>query len=321
MRCGMRSEAQRSVAMRCVRAVVAALVLQLFPVAVSAGDAGDEALYWRIFRGDAEAGFLLGTIHSEDPRVLDFPESLARELASCEVFAMELVPDLPTLTRLTEYMHYAENGTLEAKLGPDRYRRVMAALAEYQVPEDWKSRMKVWAVLMTLSLPPPESGFFMDLSLSLRAAGDGLKVTGLETLEQQLAFLEDMPFEFQLQLLDQALAEYPRVGEVHRQMVDAFLTGSLSALQALAFEQFEQLDPPVRSYFVGEGIIARNRRMLQRLQPLLRESRVFVAVGALHLPGEEGVVALLRANGYRLEPMPSPFAPTAAVTSGERTAE
>ena len=147
------------------------LLLGMCPLASQAGPDSDDALYWRIFDGERQAGFLLGTIHSEDARVLDFPPSLAEELASCEVFAMEMVPDLPTLQRLTEYMHYPEDGMLERHLGAERNRRVMEALAEYRVPEAWKARMKVWALLMTLSVPPPETGFFMDLSLSLRAAG------------------------------------------------------------------------------------------------------------------------------------------------------
>lgn len=299
-----------------------ALIACLAPASLWADDKAheqaDDSLYWRILAEGREAGFLLGTIHSEDARVVDFPQSLVDQLASCDVFAMEMVPDLPTLRQLTEYMHYPEPGMLEQKLGAERYQRVMTALSGYQVPPDWKSRMKVWAVLMTLSVPPPRSGFFMDLSLSLRAAGGGLEVTGLETLEQQLAFLENMPLEYQLGLLDQALEDYQHVGEIHRQMIDAYLTGSLDRLESLSDEQFAELEAPVRQYFIGEGIVARNRRMLENLRPLLGESRVFVAVGALHLPGEAGLVALLRDLGYTLEPMPSPFsAPVVNLPNGK----
>ncbi len=293
-----------------------ALLLAFVPVSAAAEAEPEDALYWRIVRGGEEAGYLLGTIHSEDPRVVDFPQHLVDQLTSCDAFAMEMVPDLPTLTRLTEYMHYPERGTLEKHLGAERYQRVLQALSGYQVPEDWKARMKVWAALMTLSVPPPQTGFFMDMSLSLRAAGSGLDVRGLETLEQQLAFLEEMPMEYQIDLLDQALDEYARVEELHGQMVDAYVTGSLETLESLSDEQFEQLDEPVRRYFLDEGITARNRRMMEGLRLLLDESRVFVAVGALHLPGDEGLIALLRADGYRLVPLPNPFA-AASAAAGE----
>jgi len=153
----------------------------------------DSALFWSISKNDEQAGFLLGTIHSEDPRVLDFPPEFVDDLNANQVFAMEMVPDLPTLKRLTEFMQYQDGTTLESRVGPERFASLQLALSKYRVPADWIDRMKVWAVMMTLSVPPPQTGLFMDFSLSLRAAGAGLKVVGLETLDQQLSFLEDMP--------------------------------------------------------------------------------------------------------------------------------
>jgi uncharacterized protein YbaP (TraB family) len=275
----------------------------------------DSALYWTISRDGEPAGYLLGTVHSEDPRVLDFTEAFAGELGANQVFAMEMVPDLPTLTRLTEYMHYQDGTTLEQRVGAERFARVRAALAEYRVPPDWIARMKVWAAMMTLSVPPPRTGLFMDFSLSLRAAGAGLKVVGLESLGQQLSFLEEMPEDQQLSLLDQALDEYGRVGEVHDQMVESYLAGDLRALVEQVDEQLEELTPEARRYFLAEGIEARNQRMVSAALPLLKDSRVFIAVGALHLPGDAGLIALLRREGFELSPLPLPL--SAAESRGE----
>jgi hypothetical protein len=282
------------------------LTLAVFDSGVMAAE-DDRALLWSLFRQGETAGYLLGTIHSEDPRVLEFPAEFLEQLQSCEIFAMEMVPDLPTLARLTTYMQYQDGRTLESEIGPDRYAKVRSTLSNYQVPADWVARMKVWATVMTLSVPPPETGFFMDFSLSLRAAGAGLKVVGLETLEEQLSFLENMPMDQQLSLLDQALAEYSQVREVHDEMVRNYLRGDLQALQTAAAEQLSELDPQTRDYFLGQGIDARNHRMMESLLPQLSKARVFVAVGALHLPGEEGLIQLLREAGYQLMPQDSPF--------------
>ena len=267
----------------------------------------DSALFWSISKDGEQAGFLLGTIHSEDPRVLDFPLEFMDDLSANQVYAMEMVPDLPTLKRLTEFMQYQDGTTLESRVGPERFTSLQLALSEYQVPPNWIARMKVWAVMMTLSVPPPETGFFMDFSLSLRAAGAGLKVVGLETLEQQLSFLEDMPVAQQLMLLDQALVEHEKVREIHEQMVDSYLAGDLLALKSQAEEQLDQLEPDAKQYFMEQGIDMRNRRMLESLLPHLLTSQVFVAVGALHLPGESGLIQLLRARGYDLTPLPFPL--------------
>ena len=264
--------------------------------------AEDTALFWSIMQGDRQAGYLLGTIHSEDPRVLDFPQDFLQQLASNEVFAMEMVPDLPTLTRLMDYMQYQDGTTLESRVGSERFMKIRSALANYQVPADWIAKMKIWATVMTVSVPPPKTGFFMDFSLSLRASGSGLQVVGLETLEEQLSFLEDMPEDQQLALLDQALLDYDQVTNVHDQMVEKYLKGNLQGLQVEAENQLEQLDPATKDYFISQGIDARNLRMLESLLPLLEKSTVFVAVGALHLPGDSGLIALLRRQGYRLQP-------------------
>jgi len=281
-------------------------VFFLFPALLFADQ--EKAIYWSIMDGDRQVGYLLGTIHSEDPRVLDFPESFLKQLGSNQVFAMELVPDLPTLKKLNEYMHYQNGTTLESEIGPERFAKVRKLLlSHYQVPVAWLETMKVWAVVMTLSVPPPETGFFMDFSLSLRASGSGLRVVGLETLEQQLSFLENMPEGQQLELLDQALMDYHQVGELHDQMVDGYLAGDLQVLKKEAEAQMDQMTHEAKNYFVEQGIDARNHRMMKTLLPLLAESSVFVAVGALHLPGDQGLVSLLRANGFILKPESLPL--------------
>ena len=192
-------------------------------------------------------------------------------------------------------------------VGEERYQRVQEALAAYSMPPEWISRMKVWAAMMTLSVPPSSTGLFMDLSLSLRAAGARMKVVGLETLEQQLAFLEEMPLDQQLELLDHALDEYRKVEEVHRTLVDAYLHNDPEALMKLSDEQMAELAPALRTYFMSQGVDARNHRMLESLLARLDEGTVFAAVGALHLPGQNGLVALLRQRGYELQPLPFPL--------------
>ena len=268
----------------------------------------DRALFWSIQKDGEPVGYLLGTIHSEDPRVLDFTEDFLLKLNSNNMFAMELVPDLPTLARLTEYMHYPKGKTLESVIGTDRFNALTSALSTYKVPADFVNQMKPWAAMMTLSTPPPETGFFMDLSLSLRASGSGLKVVGLETLEQQLSFLENMPLSMQLSLLDQAIEEFGQVSQTHDLMVDAYLENNLFELQALSDEQLKVVGAQVSDYFIKLGVHERNLRMLESLLSQLENNKVFVAVGALHLPGEEGLLNKLRSKGFELSPLAMPFA-------------
>lgn len=282
--------------------------VDVYPVEVGvAGSNPDAALFWAIEKDGNPAGYLLGTIHSEDPRVLDFSAEFLDKLNSNSTFAMEMVPDLPTLARLTNYMNYPPGQTLESVIGPERFKALTKALSVYNVPENFVVRMKPWAAMMALSTPPPQTGFFMDLSLSLRASGSGLKVVGLETLEQQLSFLENMPMPMQLDLLDQAIAEAGRVQQAHDEMVEGYLENNLQLLVSLTDEEFEQIGEEASTYFFEAGIVQRNLRMLDSLLPHLVSGTVFTAVGAMHLPGEDGLLSLLRQNGFELMPLAMPF--------------
>ena len=289
------------------------LLFALTPVAVYPDEASvpgsnpDTAMFWAIEKDGKPSGYLLGTIHSEDPRVLDFSTDFLHKLNSNSIFAMEMVPDLPTLARLTNYMNYPPGQTLESVIGPERFKALTTAMSSHNIPENFVERMKPWAAMMALSTPPPQTGFFMDLSLSLRASGSGLKVVGLETLEQQLSFLEDMPLSMQLSLLDQAIAEAGRVQQAHDEMVESYLENNLELLVSLTDQEFDQIGEEASTYFFEAGIVQRNHRMLDSLLPHLEFATVFTAVGAMHLPGEDGLLSLLRQNGFELMPLAMPF--------------
>lgn len=270
--------------------------------------AADQALLYTVSKDGALRGYLLGTVHSDDARVLEFSGAFTDALQSCDRFAMELVPNQPTLSRLMDYMHYQDGTTLKGEIGEERFARVVEAARTYHLGPDQLATMKVWAAMMTLSIPPPKNGLFMDLSLALQAAGMGLEVVGLETLDEQLSFLEDMPKDQQLILLDQALDEFGDMYAFYDELISAYVESDLQALQETSESQFAELPDEVEEYFYSRGIDARNLRMRDRLLTELDKGTVFTAVGALHLPGETGLITLLRNEGYAVEPAPfSPF--------------
>ena len=95
--------------------------------------------------------------------------------------------------------------------------------------------------------------------------------------------------------------------QAHDEMVDTYLKNDLPRLQALSEEQLRQVGKEASDYFIDYGIVARNQRMLLSLQNHLANDRVFIAVGALHLPGKDGLINLLRRSGYKLAPLDLPL--------------
>jgi uncharacterized protein YbaP (TraB family) len=267
----------------------------------------DTALHWYIEDASGPRGQLLGTIHSEDPRVLDFTPEFLAQMQDHRIFAMELVPDLPTLSELQQRMNLPEGEDLRTIVGETVFNHLEVALIKHGLSKEAILNLQPWAAVMTLSVPAPETGLFMDFSLSLRASGSGLDVVGLESLGQQLAFLEELPRAQQLALIGHALSELGTVEKLHDQMVDVYLGGDLRQLHTLAMSELQDLDEPLRAAFVDRGVEARNQVMLNSALALLDSGRVFIAVGALHLPGPKGLLSLLREAGYVLRPAPWPL--------------
>jgi uncharacterized protein len=280
--------------MPCFRLLCLLLVLSLSPLASA-------QVFWSVSDDEGRQSWLLGTVHSEDPRLLDFPPELMQALAESDRVALELVPDSAMLGQLNEAMHF-RNGGLDQVIEAELYQQVVELMdREYGMGEPAVRRMRPWAAAMTLSLPPPQTGLFMDLALSFRAAGMGKEVVALESLEEQLAFLEGLDEPLQIELLRQAVADHARIPELFEQLISTYLSGDLDELERQSFAQMGEMDPAIVEHFNQVGLVDRNRVMLERARPWLEEGGLIIAVGALHLPGEDGLIELLRGEGYRVE--------------------
>lgn len=263
--------------------------------------AANAQVFWSVTDDEGRQSWLLGTVHSEDPRLLDFPPELIEALQQSERLALELVPDVAMLERLQQAMHF-DNGGLNEVLDEALYDEVVRILGEsYGMGEPAVRRLRPWAAGMTLSVPPPQTGLFMDLALSFRASGLGLDVIALETLDEQLGFLKGMSQEAQIELIDAAVKEHENMPETFELLVAAYLGGDLDQLEALSRDQLEGMDEEVARHFNEVGLKQRNHIMLERALPYLEQGGLMIAVGALHLVGDDGLVRLLEEEGFELE--------------------
>jgi len=101
-------------------------------------------------------------------------------------------------------------------------------------------------------------------------------------------------------MLTQTLESVSRIEGEFDRLKNAYLSGDLAGVSAIADEGFATLDPALGARIQQRLIGDRNRNMADRLEPLLKQGSLFVAVGALHLPGEGGVLNLLAQRGYRI---------------------
>lgn len=142
------------------------------------------------------------------------------------------------------------------------------------------------------------SGQPLDLYFATEARRQAKTLTPLETMEQQMTFLFDHdPVEKQAADLVRMVREKDNMQTESKRLTDLYLAGDLDAMWRLgqAYEEkFGDL-----SYLVKE----RNTTWMTKLPQLMAVRPTFVAVGALHLPGPDGLISLLRKAGFRLKPL------------------
>lgn len=280
------------------------LYLLLFLLAASVAQAENEkALLWRIVTPQGAVSHLFGTIHSEDPRVLALPASVEQAFASARTLVLELDLGKAQAVAMGQAMLIPSGKDLQSLIGETLYRQSVDAMAERGYADVVVNRLQPWAIVLTLNMPKAETGLFLDYVLYLQAIEQGKRVLGLERMEEQLSVFTSLSLDEQVSLLRDTLREHDEFPRIFERLLEAYLQHDLQALAELAEESKKGDDAALQQRFMGKLLDERNLLMVQRLLPLLEKGELFAAVGALHLPGENGLLALLRQQGMQLTPV------------------
>ncbi len=254
---------------------------------------------WRIDKNGVEPSYLFATMHSEDPRILKLPENVDKVFLKAKSFTAEIDLSIDMNATLGLSMLLPENKNLKSIIGDVLFQSSVSILKDFGIPKKIVNRMKPWAVLMTLSYPKPKTGLFLDKLLFNKAQKQNKKHYGLETAQEQIAIFNETPLSQQTILLRDTIKQYPTFHQQLEQLKKLYLKGDLDGLLQFNHKVMLQGDYQVADQFMVNLIDKRNFKMVDRMQPRLREGNAFIAVGALHLPGEKGILALLRQQHYR----------------------
>lgn len=257
-------------------------------------------VFYEIVAPDGSRDWLLGTVHAEDERILDFPPVLLQALRQVDVVALELAPDRAMLEQLQREMRLPDDARLSDLLPNALYQRALTALIEEGVPEQRALHMRPWAAAMVLAQPPGATGGFMDLALARVASHRGIGIEALETIDEQVEFFRGLRLGAQQELLRGALDRLDRRAADLDRIVSVYLDGDLAALEDLAEAHLSGASSELRERFQRYALDVRNRRMAERAVPMLSSDSVLIAVGALHLVGPGGLPARLRAQGFEV---------------------
>ena len=271
-----------------------------------------ESLFlWRVTSPAGANAFLAGSIHLAGPDLYPLPESFTQAFEESGSLVVEIDTEALPLKVINDFI--AERGlagpgrTLEDCLTPAG--RTLLAQSGLSRPE--YARYRPWLAALAIQMAAlEENGFFarygLDKHFLDQAAARRLPIVELETFEEQMSLLADLsPPEADL-FLQATLREAADLPATLAEFWTAWLRGDAAGFAELFFRDFERY--PELSGLKDRLVTRRNHIMLERLKPLLDVSGrpPFVVVGAGHLVGREGLLALLARHDYRLEQLRRP---------------
>jgi len=279
--------------------VLLAVVLLFFLVAITLADTDrSHGLLWELSKTGQQPAYLFGTIHSEDPAVVELPATVKQAFDASNSVVLEMLLDTDTMRYSSTAMLMLDGRSLSDMIGMPLYKKVSTAIASRGIPELVLNRMKPWAAAVTLSTPALETGQILDLVLYQDALQQDKAVYGLETVREQLDLFDSMSESDQVTLLRDAVDKFPELDALHAELLEVYKQRDLEGLLAINETSMQAEDQRLAKEFQRRVIDDRNHRMAERMQPYLRQGKAFVAVGALHLPGEQGLLNLLEQQGY-----------------------
>jgi uncharacterized protein len=153
--------------------------------------------------------------------------------------------------------------------------------------------------------PDDYAGTTLDQNLAAMARTRGMRVLGLEGVEEQIAVFERIPLDTQIGLLKHALEHRDELAAMIEPTIQAWLRRDLAGLLAVSARIESRYPDMAAHYRILSRNVVQNRTvvMAYRLAVPLREGRAFVAVGATHLYGDQGLLALIEEQGYRVRPV------------------
>ena len=282
--------------------------------------ANGQGRLYRIDRDGTPTSYLFGTMHLTDPRITRLPDEVESAFAASGQLVLETTDLIDadalanTLLNNPDLTSLPDDTTVTDYLSGEDSQELTSLAQAAGMPISGFTSMQPWLVAASLMTTvceqqrQAEGVPILDLALAQEAQQSGKSLAGLESAEEQFAAMADLPFDHQAEMLLATFKFQDRIPDILETMTVLYLQGSIAAIaptldviapagsdEARSLELWQEFDERV--------ILRRNRLMAERLEPLLRQGGTFVAVGAQHLIGDEGLVELLRNSGWRLSLM------------------
>lgn len=272
-----------------------------------------QGLLWRV-TGHGHSSFVFGTMHTSDSIANSMDSTVFNAMHSCKVVLLEGdLAQIPDPMRMTELMRLPQ-GVWTGLYTPEQRAEIDTYLEDKLSPIAQLMKEELCPIFVLFMVQQAEEmqrvnadqetlmNEAMDMRFQRLADAHGLATHGLEAWDEQMQSVSGIPMETQVQLLLESARGKQFSHVITTDIIDHYYSQNLTAMGAM----MDQNDP-LQSVFLEAVLYKRNDRFVQRAVPHFESGPTFMAVGALHLAGDRGVLAQFRQLGYTVEPVPFSF--------------
>ncbi len=261
--------------------------------------------FYEAHQGDKQI-FILGTMHVGETNTELRPE-IKEALTKSSKLVQELSTDEMLRSGLTMLTMMCSDACLRRQISEASYQKLAAGSGAMLASLGALEQMPAWMVSTILASSDYEKAGYTAMGgteLKLKSLWGSRATVGLETAEEQLSIFAEMSDSVQREMLESYIntPEEKRLAMV-KKMYGLWQRGDAEAIYQwyLQMSKEEGLSSTMVSEIDTQLIVKRNRLFVERLQPHITSGKpVFLAVGALHLGGPQGVLALLKKQGYSI---------------------
>ena len=258
--------------------------------------ATEKGLFWKLESPTGKVSYLFGTIHTDDNRVANFSPNVINAIKSTDTFMMEAAE-----SRDQSVMLLSE-GSLATQLTQAEFEQVRALADFHSMHLGAAMQMKPWLLAVIFDLPKPQTPFAQDNLLMSEAENASKEEVGIESAQEHFSVMDNFSLDEQMVMLRAVLKRTPEQKEADfERLMAAYLEGDSDKLTALDEKITGGMLPKalwekMRTKLLDE----RNVVMAERTTAVAKDRSVFIAVGASHLSGDNGLIAAFKNAGFKL---------------------
>lgn len=266
------------------------------------GTSKKSSLLWEISgKGLQQPSYIFGSMHLIDAKDFFVRPAFDSALAHCSQVAFEIkLDDLEALMSIQDKLTLPDDQTLDEFTSAENYKKI----AEYfkdsldmDISESGNQKPFVLYQALEESYVRGEQKSY-ELYFLTQAMSAKKEIFGLESVDDQLNLFDKIPYKEQMQWICNAIDSSVYYKNAFQQAVDAYTREDLNAIGHIMDESSPELNQ-----YDDLLLYDRNAKWVPEIEKLISDKSTFIAVGAAHLPGDKGVLQLLRDQGYTVKPI------------------